>query len=272
MPRKSSNKAKTGSKRKARKSNYGASKAMTNRIKDVVNKQLKSVAETKYINTILANYSTLSSLSSGVDQANQRAIVNITPSIINGDEFDSRMGDRIHMLNYQIRFRVKPIQLSGTMPVGTTATTQYPTAVKYLNAHILRVNTGSSLTAGDLDYCIRRPVENWMDTRQTVQREKRKDFQIVKSFKIPIQYTHICKFNDQVIPPEYNFLSYPKFTSTVVNCKIDKKTFFNDSSSNQPVKYDYVLFMTWGDYLRDAYTSLPFPVIDYWQSWTFKDL
>ena len=247
-------------------------KALEKAVKEVVDDQIAVKAETKYLNTALnANYS-INVDDPRVDSTNNRVLIDITPEITPGDTYLNRIGDKVSMLYHQIRMRVHPEIESDIIPHGSAQPYSLFPETTYLNAHILRLDATSAMTAGDLDYCIRRPMENWMDTRQTSERAHRKEFTVLSSFKIPLKYDKVCLLDSSTIPSEYNVTAFPKLSFVDHKLKMDKKMLFNATSVDKPIKYQYKLFITWGNYLRNSYNNVQFPHIDYWLSWTFKDV
>lgn len=247
-------------------------KALKKAVKEVVDDQIAVKAETKYLNTDLNAAMTIDVDDPRVDNTNNRALMDITPEILSGDLYLNRIGDKVSALYYQIRMRVHPVFRSEVVAHGSELATSLFPAINYLNAYLIKQDATSAMTAGDYDYCIRRPMENWMDTRQTSERAHRKEFQILGSFKIPLKYDNVCLLDSSTIPCEYNITSFPKLSYVDHKLKIDKKMIFNASSADKPVKYEYKLFLTWGNYFRNSYVDVDFPHIDYWESWTFKDV
>lgn len=230
-------------------------------------------AETKYNNIELNSYLTWNKDSSQVDGSNNRALVDVTQTITNGDTYLNRDGDKIQMMYYQIRMRIHPEIKWHNLQIGYTSMAQNVfQKIKYINCHLLRIDRTSAITAGEIDQCIRRPMENWMDTRQDVSREHRKEFQIVKSFRIPVDYKNVVNLDTTTTPQEFVIGNIPQLSYVNQTCKLDRKMIFNAASNDKPVKYSYQLFFTWGNYLRSSYEDLTFPTIDYWGSWVFKDI
>lgn len=264
-------------KKKPRSKSKVTKKALTNgaekEVKSIVSDQLNKKAETKYLNDLLNEPTHYSHISPEVDQVNHRALFDITPTIMNGDGYFQREGDQIDLRNYQVRMRIHPYRTGTVWAQGVTPATNPYEETKYLTCYLLRVDATAVINAGQVDYCIRRPMENWMDTRQTQEREHKKAFTIVgKSFKIPIKYKYTIGLDSSTVPAEYNVDNIPCLSYVNKTFKINKKTFFNTHSLDEPVKYKYKLFMTWGNYFRDAYEDLTFPDMYIWNSWTFKDI
>lgn len=249
-------------------------KTFEKKLNSIISKKIDVKAETKYLNTSLNDYYGITSDSTEVDSVNNRMLLDITPTIVNGDNYNNREGDRVSMLYYQLRMRCLPHKIYQTLVHGTPTHPSHSITpgITYLDAHILRVDATSAITAGELDDCIRRPMENWMDSRQVSNRQHRKEFTVLKSFKIPMKWDNICLLDSSTIPCEYNITNFPRMSYINCNLKIDKKTHFNAGSSDKPVKYVYKLYITWGNYFRNTYVDVPFPDLDLWQSWTFKDL
>ena len=268
--RKNGYKKKNGYKSKGGK--LKVTKALENKLVKVVQDKIQKKAELKYTNTDLNTYSTLNSSSSDVDLSNKRAIIDVTPSITNGDNFDNREGDQIHLENMMVRFRIMSVgQEFSHEPTDTPIFNPYP-QIKHLDCHLIRLDKTSAITKGELDQCIRRPNENWMDTRQTSSRSSRKEFTILKSFKLPVEHYFASLSDNTASVVKNQIIWYPKVAFSQLNCKLNKKTIFNNNSNDKPVKYDYKIFITWGSYLRNSYFDLDFPTIDYWISHTFRDL
>jgi hypothetical protein len=266
-----SKKSTKGRKSKSKKAhkNKGLSKVEQKQVLSLIDGK----AETKYNNIELNSYLTWNKDSSQVDGNNNRALVDVTQTITNGDTYLNRDGDKIQMMYYQIRMRIHPEIKWHNLQVGYTSMAQNVfQKIKYINCHLLRIDRTSAITAGEIDQCIRRPMENWMDTRQDVSREHRKEFQIVKSFRIPVDYKNVVNLDTTTTPQEFVIGNIPQLSYVNQTCKLDRKMIFNAASNDKPVKYSYQLFFTWGNYLRSSYEDLTFPTIDYWGSWVFKDI
>lgn len=260
--------------RRKRRKRALVSKVFKKKLNILISKKISSVAETKYLNPRLSEYTTLTQTSVGVDGINNRALVDITPEIVNGDDYNQREGDMIQLMSLQTRFRCMPLIKYQTHQQGDPAdlVRQLSPHIKYLQCYIIQLDKTSAMTAGELDHNIKRPLENWMDTRQSADRAHRKEFKILKTFKIPIQYDTRCLLDSSVVPCEYNIVNFPKVTYYTCNLAINKKVVFNATSANKPVKFNYMLYMTWGNYFRNAYTDVDFPNLDFWKSATFKDI
>lgn len=249
------------------------SKPLESYIGNEIDKKIETKAETKYLNTALGAYHSIDMNDPLVDSVNNRVLIDITPEVVAGDTYLNRIGDRVSMLYYQLRMRVHPELVANVYQHGqaTPSTSLFPQTT-YLNAHLIQADATSAMTAGDYDYCIRRPMENWMDTKQTGARAHRKEFKVLKSFKIPLKFNNVCLLDSSTIPCEYNVTSFPMISYVDQKLKIDRKTLFNANSADKPVKVQYKLFITWGNYFRNTFVDVDFPTIDYWQSWTFKDV
>lgn len=264
-------KSRKGKNRRQKKPRNGRSTNFEKRVADKVMDKLQTDKETKYLNPSLASFETITREDTRIDSLNQRGLIDITPQILEGDTYASRDGDTIQMMGLQIRMRVNSIirEFTHSQGGGAMAHSLLP-QIKYVNCHLIRLDKTSAITAGELDYCIRRPQENWMDTRQTSERSHKKEFSVLKSFKIPVDYDN--RVGVDTSAGQWLITSFPKISYVNQICKLNKKTFFNASSSNKPVKYEYKLFFTWGGWFRNAFIDIDFPSIQLWSTWTFKDL
>lgn len=271
--KKSKNYKKRPRRRRRRKVTKRMSKSFKKSLNKIISQKIEKKAETKYLNTLLNESRTFTEYSAEVDQVNHRALIDITPTIVNGDSYFQREGDRVELKSLQLRMRVTPTIVESVHAVssGMPVHTPYPTD-KYLQAYLIRVDKNSLLSAGNLDACIRRPGENPYDTKQESGREMRKHFQILNKFKIGLKYNVAVGLDSSTVPSEMNIVQFPKQTLSNHKCYLNKKTYFNNASLDQPVKYTYKLFITWGTYQRDAYSSTVFPLINLWETWTFIDL
>lgn len=249
------------------------SKRQLNKVEEVIDKRLEETKETKYVNDGLNSYLTLTEASQEVDLANSRVFKKIPIVILEGDDYGTRNGDKVMLKTLQLRFRVKPQDAYDFVQLSQNTPAQDWFSQAHFKGHILRVDKHAVLTAGEVDECLRRPTENWMDTRQTAGRSMRKAFTVVHKFELPLKYRDVSGLNSAVIPPEMWHLRIPQITHKSVIANINKKLLFNAVSGNEPVKYDYYLFMTYRDYRADAYTNTVFPAyINYWTSYTFKEI
>lgn len=242
-------------------------------VEDIVEKKLVESKETKYVNDGLNDYLTLTSLDPDVDTVNTRLYKKLPISILEGDDFGTRDGDKVMLKTLQLKFRVKPQDAFDYLPIsgGNPGTDWFSNA--HFRGHILRVDKGSTLNAGDIDQCIRRPTENWMDTRQLPGRAKRKAFSIVHKFDFKVKYRDVTGLDGSTVPPEMWLLRVPEITHKSIVANVNKRMLFNATSGNEPLKYDYYMFMTWRDYRATAYTATTFPAyINYWLSYTFQDI
>lgn len=250
------------------------SKGFKKEVTKLVVNSMENKAETKYINPGLNSPTSYTSTSTEVDTINNRALIDITPTIGNGDTYENREGDRILGQYLQTRFRIKPKIYFQTLQHGSTVdpSREFEPPVKYIRCCILKVDKTSAITAGEVDECLRRPLENWMDTRQSASRDHRREFKCLAEFNIPLKYNTYVRLDSSTVPAEWNNAMIPKTSYYESNLKIDQKLLFNNNSVNKPVKFNYMLFMTWGNYFRNGYTDVDFPNIDIWKSITFKDL
>lgn len=250
----------------------GRRKGFKKYVKNVATEVMKKNLETKYINTDLNNYTTIDGTTSGVDNVNNRCLVDLSQYIDKGDYYYNRIGQFIDRMYIQLRMRIRPVPNSTLISFSTTTfpSTNPYNQIKFLNAYILDVDTTSAITAGDIDHIITRPMENWMDNKQSTEREHKKEFRILCKFKIPIKYTVLTNLDSSTIPSEFNIMNLPKLSYVNLVKKIDKKTLYSDSD-NKPVKSRLKLYITWGNYFRNSYEDLDFPQIDYWFSVAYKD-
>lgn len=257
----------------------GLNKAEQKQVVALAKQAVADVKETKYVNNFtltgqgtLNDYETITETSPGVDLANSRMLHKLQVHIPKGDDYKSRDGDKVALKNIQLRFRVKPQDAYDFIAAGNAPGNDWFSKPEFVG-HILRVDKTASLTAASIDQCIRRPGENWMDTRQTGGRQERKQFQIVHKFKLDCKYRHTVGLDSSTIPPEMYMIKIPEITIQSVNMHVNKPMLFNDSSGDEPLKYEYYLFMTWRNYLQDSYTVTTFPAyINLWTSYTFLDL
>jgi len=245
------------------------------KIKAIAKDAVVEVKETKYVSDLLNDYSVITTASPEVDTVNNRLFYKVPLQIAEGDDYKSRDGDKVRLMSLILRFRIKPVGTSAY--VSTLAPGNNP-GVDYfpkttLKMHLLRVDKNATITAGEIDSCIRRPMELWSDSKQDVGRAVRKKFQILSAFDLSPQFRDTVSVNNGTIPPEQCISRFPKVTFSMKRFKIDKVTQFNASSANEPVKYDYYLFGTWGRYNRGTALVQAFPsYINMWTSWYFKDL
>jgi hypothetical protein len=251
----------------------GMSKRLERQVKAVAKEAVEEVRETKYVSDLLNGYTSYTPGSSDVDLVGHRMFTKIPLVVPAGDDYKSRDGDKIELKDLTLRFRVRPIDDYDMIAISsaTPGTNMFPKTV--LKCHLLRVDKTASITAGEIDQCIRRPQELWVDNKQSVGKSSRKAFTIVGKFDIDLKYREIMGINSGTIPPEATLLRVPQLTFLTKRFKLDKVTQFNASSSNEPVKYDYYLFATWGRWNRGNYEVQNFPqTLDLWKTFTFKDM
>lgn len=247
--------------------------AVKKEISEQIDERIDQRAETKYSNVLLNESLEITKDSPDVDLVNYRALVDITPEIANGDAYYQREGDVIDLKQIKIRMRLHPEGHSYTFQQGFPPVNNPFPKIKNLKCYLLRIDRDTNLTAGQLDYCLRRPFENWMDTRQTDERKARKNFNVVgKPFLVPVSYKNLVGLDSSTVPCEWNITNMPQMSFVDKTFHVNKKTIFNNTSLDEPVKYRYKLFFTWGNYLRDAYEPLVWPTLYLWTSYTFKDI
>lgn len=275
---------KNGKAQRKRGRKRGKRKALTKKQKDVVEtiveEKLKEDKETKYVNNFthagqgtLNNYETLTEVSAGVDTAYSRVYKKLNVVIPEGDDYKSRDGDKVMLKSLQLRFRIKPQDAYDFIAAGSVISNDWFSKPEF-RGYILRVDKASNLGPADLDQCLRRPTENWMDTRQTSGRSMRKAFTIVHKFKLDVKYRHVMSVIDPGASSKEGWMiKVPEITHKTIVANINKKLLFNASGGNEPLKYDYYMFMTYRPYLADSYTVTTFPAyINYWTSYTFQDI
>lgn len=257
----------------------GGRKALTKKqqevVGDIVERKLEVSKETKYVNDGLNSYLTLTESSPDVDHVNSRLYTKIPIVILEGDDYKSRDGDKVMLKSLQIRFRIKPKEKTQSITLSQQVLSTDFFRNLTLAGHIIRVDKTAGLTAGQVDQCLRKSQENWMDTRQSSGRAARKAFTVVHKFSIPLNSRYVTGLDNmgQGIPPAMWMQKVPKIKHQLVNVNVNKKMLFNSTSGNEPLRYDYYLFMTWAGYRQDAFEYVDFPeYINYWTAVTFQDI
>lgn len=249
------------------------SKGFVKKVESIAKSAIEDNKETKYVTDLLNSYTTIQESSSDVDAVNKRMLTKISLVIPEGDDYKSRDGDKVELRELYLRFRIQPADSHNMIPIGATnpGSDLFPKTT--LCCHLLRIDKAVTIAAGDIDQCLKRPQELWFDDKQAAGKARRKLFTVVDSFKIPLNYRDIVGINSGTIPPEATLLRCPQMTFMTKRIKLNKVTQFNSTSSNEPVKYDYYLFATWGRWNRGSYENQTFPnKLDYWKSFTFKDM
>lgn len=260
-------------KRKNGKAKGGMSKRLERQVRAVAKEAVEDIRETKYVSDLLNNYVTYNSASSEVDTGRKIILAKIPFVVPEGDDYKSRDGDKILATSLILRFRVKPLDYNDMIAIGQVdpGTSMFPKSV--LNMHVLRVDKSVTLTGGDIDACIKRPQELWVDNRQASGKAVRKVFTIVGKFNVETRYRDIVGINGQTIPAEATLLRVPQITFLTKRFKLNKVTTFNSSSSDEPVQYDYYLYGTWGRWNRGTFELQRFPeYLQMWKTFLFKDM
>lgn len=203
---------------------------------DIVEKKLESSKETKYVNNYttsgqgsLNNYDTLTPSSSGVDVANTRVLKKINLVIPEGDDYKSRDGDKVMLKTLQLRFRIKPEDGYDFVAAGSAPGSDWFSKPEF-RGFIIRVDKSSNLGASDLDQCLRRPNENWMDTRQTQGRSMRKAFTVIHKFKLHVKYRHVMGIIDPGASSKEGWMvKIPEISHKTVIANVNKQLLFNSS-------------------------------------------
>lgn len=247
-------------------------KNLKHQVEAIAKQAVQEVRETKYISDSLNAYTTLTGASAGVDVPNSRMLYRLSLVIPNGDDYRSREGDKVLLKSLVLRLRIKPRYMYDVYPTGVIPGSQLFTKTT-LRFHILRIDKTSQVSASEIDQCIRRPQEEWFDTKQAIGRSSRKQFTIIDKFEVPLEYRDVSGLDSTTVPPETVILRLPKMSFVTKRIQLDKVTLFNATSFNQPVKYDYYLYGTWGRYNRGGYVNQIFPdTLDIWKSYLFKDM
>ena len=266
--------AKKNGKRKTVRSGR-MTKGLQKKVEEIARDAVVEVKETKYVSDLLNSYTSLTTASPEVDATGHRMLWKIPLVIPEGDDYKSRDGDRIHLQSMVLRFRMKPVGTSAyvsTLAPGNNPSQDYFPKTT-LRMHVLRIDRGATITMGEIDECLRRPQELWSDTKQDIGRTQRRKFTLVHSFELSPEFRDTVSVNPSTIPPEQCISRFPRITFSQKRIKLDKVTTFNASSSNEPVKYEYYLFGTWGRYNRGSGLSQVFPdYLNIWKSFYFKDL